>query len=163
MKRVWLLFAVAVLVIGYLFIKNENYRNELKRMENKIIQLESSEEVIHYKAGEVAEKFILAYFDYQEKPKQNDVEMYVSNEVLKALNFNSSADYNEDMSKVQSSVSNLDIYLGSAMQDKQKVLGNFTNEIIINNSVSSVDSFIELNLENEGEGWRIVDFNFFQY
>ena len=163
MKRYWLIFAVAVLLIVYLFIKNENYRNELKQTENKIAQLESSKEIIHFEAVEVAEKFILGYFDYQGKPLEKNVEMYVSKEVLKKLNFNSSGEYNEDMNEVNSSVTNLDVYLGKSVEGKQKLLGVFINQIEVNNTESLVDSFIELDLENTDNGWRIMNFHFFQY
>ncbi|MBP2079775.1 hypothetical protein [Oceanobacillus polygoni] len=163
MKRYWLLNAVAVLVIGYLFIKNENYRNELKQTENKISQLELSEEIIHIEAGEVAEKFILAYFNFQGKPLEKSVEMYVTKDVLKELNFESNEEYDEFISDINSNVSNLDVYLGEFVQEKQKVLGVFVNQIDLGNTESKVNSFIELDLENIGGEWRIVDFNFFQY
>ncbi|MDO6450538.1 hypothetical protein [Oceanobacillus profundus] len=163
MKKYWLLLAVAVLIIGYLFIKNENYRNELKQTENRIAQLESSEEFIHFEAGEVAEKFILSYFDYQGKPLEKNVEMYVSKDVIKELHFDSNEEYDEYISEINSNVSNLDVYLGESVRDKQKVLGVFINQIEVDNQKSLVNSFIELDLENIGGEWRIVDFNFFQY
>ncbi|MDO6448975.1 hypothetical protein [Oceanobacillus profundus] len=163
MKRYWLLLAVVVLLIGYLFIKNENYRNELKQTENKIAQIESSEEIIHFEAVEVAEKFILAYFDYQGKPIEKSVEMYVSKDILKELNFDSNEKYDEYISEINSNVSNLGVYLGKSVRGKQKVLGVFINQIEVDNKESLVNSFIELDLENMDGEWRIVDFDFFQY
>lgn len=163
MKKYWLLLAIAVLVIGYLFIKNDNYRNELKLTENKISQLESSEEILQIEAGEVAEKFILAYFNFQGKPLEKSVEMYVTKDVLKGLNFKSNEEYDESMGEINSYVSNLDVYLGKSVKEKQKVMGVFVNQIDLGNTESIVNSFIELDLENVGGEWRIVDFNFFQY
>ncbi|WP_339229806.1 hypothetical protein NSQ77_06825 [Oceanobacillus sp. FSL K6-2867] len=163
MKKYWLLLAVAVLFIGYLFIKNDNYRNELKETENKISQLESSEEDFHIEAGGVAEKFILAYFNFQGRPLEKNIERYVTKDVLKELNFAPNEEYDESISELNSYVSNLDIYLGKSVEEKQKVLGVFDNQIDLDNTESIVNSFIELDLENIGGEWLIVDFNFFQY
>lgn len=163
MKKYLPLIIVGVLVIVFLFVKNENYRNELKQAKNEISQLESSEEVIYLEAGEIAEKFILGYFNYQGKPVREDVDMYLSEKKIKELNFDADKEYNEKLVEVKSTVNNLDIYLGKSTNGKQKVLGVFKNEIEMGDGVSLVDSFIELDLKNTDNVWRIVDFNFFQY
>lgn len=121
------------------------------------------EEVIHLEAGEIAEKFIMGYFNYQGKPVREDVEMYVSEKKLKELNFDGNEEYDDKLAEVKSTVNNLDVYLGKSKEGRQKVLGVFINEIEMDGAVSSVDSFIELDMENKDDVWRIVDFNFFQY
>lgn len=163
MKKYLPLLIVGVLIIVFLFVKNENYRNELKQAKNEISQLESSEEIIYLEAGEIAEKFIMGHFNYQGKPVREDVEMYVSEKKIKELNFDGNEEYDEKLAEVKSSVNNLDIYLGKSKEGRQKVLGVFINEIEMDGTVSLVDSFIELDLENIDNVWRIVDFNFFQY
>ncbi len=163
MKKYLPLIIVGVLIIIFLFVKNENYRNELKQAKNEISQLESSEEVIYLEAGETAEKFIMSYFNYQGKPVREDVEMYVSEKKIKELNFDGNEEYDEKLAEVKSTVNNLDVYLGKSKEGRQKVLGVFINEIEMDDVVSSVDSFIELDMENKDDVWRIVDFNFFQY
>lgn len=163
MKKYLPLIIVGVLIIFFLFVKNENYRNELKQAKNEISQLESLQEVVHLEAGEIAEKFIKGYFNYQGKPVKEDVEKYVSEKKLKELNFDGNEEYDEKLTKVKSTVNNLDVYLGKSKEGRQKVLGVFINEIEMDGAVSSVDSFIELDMENKDDVWRIVDFNFFQY
>ncbi|MCG5105365.1 hypothetical protein [Oceanobacillus alkalisoli] len=163
MKRYLPLLVVGVLVILFLFVKNENYRNELKHVKNEISELESAEEVIYLEAGEIGEQFILGYFNYRGKPVKGNVEMYVSEEKIKELNFDTNEEYDEKLVKVKSTVNNLDIYLGKSTDGRQKVLGIFINEIEMGDVVTLVDSFIELDLEKTDDLWRIVDFNFFQY
>ena len=163
MKKYLPLFIVAVLVIVFLFVKNENYRNELKQVKTEISKLEASEVVIYLEAGDVAEKFIKDYFNYQGKPVREDVESYISKEMLNELNFDTNEEQDKNVSKVKSSVNNLEVYLGKSADGKQKVLGVFVNEIEMNEQINSVDSFIELDLEDVGNSWQIVNFNFFQY
>lgn len=163
MKKYIPLFALGVLLIGFLFIKNENYRNELKHVKNQISEMDNSDELINLDAGEIGEKFITSYFNYQGKPAKEDVEIYLSDEILKTLNFDTSNEYDENLSEINSSVKNLDIYLGKATDGKQKVLGVFSNEIGIGDEINEVDSFVELDLEKVGDSWLIVDFRFFQY
>ena len=163
MKKYLPLFIVAVLVIVFLFVKNENYRNELKQVKTEISKLETSEEVIYLEAGDVAEKFIKDYFNYLGKPVREDVENYISKEMLNELNFDTNEEQDKNLSEVKSSVNNLEVYLGKSADGKQKVLGVFVNEIEVNEQINSVDSFIELDLENVGNSWQIVNFNFFQY
>lgn len=163
MKKYLPIIIVGVLVIVFLFVKNENYRNELKQAKNEISQLENSEEVIYLEAGEIAEKFIMGYFNYQGKPVKKDVEMYVSEKKLKELNFDTNEEYEEKLAEVKSTVKNLDVFLGKSKEGRQKVLGVFINEIEMDGTVSFVDSFIELDMEKVDNNWRIIDFNFFQY
>ncbi len=163
MKKYLPLIIVGVLVIVFLFVKNDNYRNELKQARNEISQFESSEEVIYLEAGDIAEKFIKGYFNFQGKPVREDVEMYVSEKKLKELNFETNEEYDEKLVEVKSTVNDLDVYLGKSTDGRQKVLGVFINEIEMDGAVSLVDSFIEMDLENIDNVWRIVDFNFFQY
>lgn len=163
MKRYLPLVIVGVLVILFLFVKSENYRNELQHAKNEISELESSEEVIYLEAGEIGEQFILGYFNYQGKPVKEDVEIYVSEEKIKELNFDTNEEYDEKLVEMKSTVNNLDVYLGKSTDSRQKVLGVFINEIEMDDVVTLVDSFIELDLEKTDNLWRIVDFNFFQY
>lgn len=163
MKKYLPLLTVGVLVIVFLFVKNENYRNELKQAKKEISQLKSSEEVIYLEAGEIAEKFIMGYFNYQGKPVREDIEMYVSNKKLKELNFDTNNEYDEKLMEVNSTVNNLDVYLGKSIDGKQKALGVFINEIEMGGEVSLANSFIELDLKKIDNDWRIIDFNFFQY
>lgn len=163
MKKYLPLIIVGILIIIFLFVKNENYRNELKQVKKEMNQLESSEEIIHLEASDIAEKFIKGYFDYSGKPVKEDVESYISKEVLNELNFDTSEEYDDNLSEVKSNVNNLDVYLGKSADGRQKVLGVFINDIEMNDGLSSVDSFIELDLEKVESSWKIVDFDFFQY
>lgn len=163
MKKYLPLLIVGVLVIVFLLVKNENYRNELKQARKDITHLENTEEVIYIEAGEIAEKFIMGYFNYQGKPLRKDVERYISDEKMKELNFDTNEEYDEGLIEVTSTVNNLDVYLGKSVDGRQKVLGVFINEIGMDDTVSLVDSFIELDLENIDNIWRIIDFKFFQY
>lgn len=46
-------------------------------------------------------------------------------------------------------------------EDKNESLGKkFISTIY---STNTVNSFVKMDLENEGKGWHIVEFNFFQY
>lgn len=65
------------------------------------------------------------------------------------------------MSDINSSVNDLNIYLGDAVDGRQKVLGVFDNVLEIYDGESKVQSIIEMNLENNDDGWQIVDFSFF--
>lgn len=163
MKKYLPLVIVGILIIVFLFIKNENNRNELKLAKNEIKELEKIENIIYVDAEQVAKDFILSYFNYEGKPEREEVENYISKEKIKELNFNSSEDYDENLNDVISSVEDLEIYYGKSTDNRQKVLSVFENDIEVDGVVTSINSFIELDLEENGGDWKIVELSFFQY
>ncbi|MEK4300920.1 hypothetical protein MKY30_16280 [Oceanobacillus sp. FSL W8-0428] len=166
MKRYILIALLFIVLIGFnvfQYIEKSNLQNALNYYEQKFEDMIAENETIYFEATETAEKFILGYFNYEQHPKQDDVEEYLSPAIINDLNFSSPEEYEEEMSDITSSVSNLNIYLGDAVDGKQKVLGVFDNVLNVYGGDSTVQSLIEMDLENTENGWQIVDFNFFQY
>lgn len=166
MKRYVLVAVLFVVLIGFnifQYIEKSNLENKLVSKENKLIEMTTANETVYFDASETAEKFIFNYFNYEQHPKQEDVESYLSPAVINNLNFSSPEEYEEEMSDITSSVSNLNIYLGDAVDGRQKVLGVFDNILNVYGGDSTVQSLIEMDLESTEDGWQIVDFDFFQY
>ncbi len=158
-----LLFIVLIAFSIFQYIEKSNLQNALDNNERKFEEMIEENETLYFEASETAEKFILAYFNYEQHPKQDDVEKYLSPAIINDLNFSSPEEYEEEMSDITSSVSNLNIYLGDAVDGRQKVLGVFDNILNVYGGESTVKSLIEMDLENTENGWRIVDFSFYQY
>lgn len=166
MKRYVLIALLFIVLIGFnifQYIEKSNLQNALDNNEQKFEEMIEENETIYFDAAETAEKFILAYFNYEQHPKQDDVEEYLSPSIINDLNFSSPEEYEEEMSDITSSVSNLNIYLGDAVDGRQKILGVFDNILNVYGGDSTVQSLIEMDLENTENGWQIVDFDFFQY
>lgn len=166
MKRYILIALLFIVLIGFnifQYIEKSNLQNALDNNEQKFEEMIEENETIYFEASETAEKFILAYFNYEQHPKQDDVEEYLSPAIINDLNFSSPEEYEEEMSDITSSVSNLNIYLGDAVDGRQKVLGVFDNILNVYGGESTVQSLIEMDLENTESGWQIVDFSFYQY
>ncbi|MEK4303715.1 hypothetical protein [Oceanobacillus sp. FSL K6-0251] len=166
MKKYGLILAITIVLIGFntfQFIERSNLKNELIQKESELNEMAANNDTVYFEAGEVAEKFILSYFNYNHFPKKEDVKDYLSPAIINELNFSSSEEYEEEMSDINSSVNDLNIYLGDAVDGRQKVLGVFDNVLEIYDGESKVQSIIEMNLENNDDGWQIVDFSFFQY
>ncbi|MFD1389137.1 hypothetical protein ACFQ4Z_20425 [Oceanobacillus oncorhynchi subsp. oncorhynchi] len=166
MKRYVLIALLFIVLMGFnifQYIEKSNLQNALDNNEGKLNNMVEESESIYFEAGETAEKFILGYFNYEQYPKKEDVEEYLSPTVMNELNFSSPEEYEEEMSDITSSVSNLNIYLGDAVDGKQKVLGVFDNILNVYGGDSTVQSLIEVDLENTENGWQIVDFSFYQY
>ncbi|GAA0337636.1 hypothetical protein GCM10008931_31520 [Oceanobacillus oncorhynchi subsp. oncorhynchi] len=166
MKRYVLIALLFILLIGFSifqYIEKSNLENALDKNEQKLDDMIAESDTVYFEARETAEKFILNYFSYEQHPKQDDVEEYLSPVIINELNFSSPEEYEEEMSDITSSVSDLNIYFGDAVDGRQKVLGVFDNVINVYGGDSTVQSLIEMDLENTENGWQIVDFNFFQY
>ena len=166
MKRYVLIVLLFIVLVGfniYQYLEKSNLQNALDKNEDKLNDMIEESDTVYFEAGETAEKFILSYFNYEQHPKQEDVEDYLSPAVKNDLNFSSPEEYEEEMADITSSVSNLNIYLGDAVDGRQRVLGVFDNILNVYGGDSTVQSLIEMDLENTENGWRIVDFNFFQY
>ncbi|QDI91941.1 hypothetical protein EPH95_12765 [Salicibibacter halophilus] len=65
-------------------MKNET---QALQQELKQVQDEENEHEYHGQAGDVAERFVEAYFDYEGQPVRDDVEPYADVQVLDDLQF----------------------------------------------------------------------------
>lgn len=162
MKRYLPLILLGILIIAFLFIKNENYRKEVEELNIKVEKLTMDEEIIYSAAGSLAEEFINGYFNFDGKPNKNKIEKIVSKEKLQQLSFSSIDEYDENLETVISNVRNLEIYYGNAVKNKQKILGIFLNEIEVDGVETTVRTFIDLDIKKVNESWKIVDFQFYQ-
>ncbi|MEN0642302.1 hypothetical protein MKY91_03885 [Alkalicoccobacillus gibsonii] len=153
-------------LVVYLLIQNSHLKNE-----NQILIEEShaeNQEIVllsyHEEAKTSAQEFIDGYFDYEDQPVKENVESYVTKEVLSQLQFNSheGLEGNEDL-HVSSSVEDLSIYFGQSLDDRQELLVLFTNQISFNDVDSRAQTIMKLNMiEQEGD-WKVHEFSFTQY
>ncbi|MGN7312674.1 hypothetical protein ACTHQ4_16410 [Alkalicoccobacillus gibsonii] len=153
-------------LVIYLMIQNSHLKNE----NQVVIEERHSEDheivvpLYHEEAKYSAHAFIEGFFDYDDQPVKENVETYVTNEVLNQLQFNNheGLEANDDL-HVSSSVEDLSIYFGQSLDDRQELLVLFTNQISFNDVDSRVQTIMKLNMiEQEGD-WKVHEFTFNQY
>ncbi|GAJ99581.1 hypothetical protein [Geomicrobium sp. JCM 19055] len=167
MKKMFVVLGVAVAMIIFLLIQNSHLKNESQSFEEKLTDVVDSNETLHIESGENAKQFINHYFTYQKKPNREEVEPYATSQTLDQLQFEESEgieeEYDDDLESVQSDVSNLHIYYGQSIDDRQEVVAMFENEIEVNGISSSAISIMQLDMvQNEGV-WKVDNFTFHQY
>ncbi|MBM7634419.1 hypothetical protein [Geomicrobium sediminis] len=167
MKKMFVVLGVAVAVIIFLFIQNSHLKNESQSFEEQLTDLMDSNENLHIESGDYAKQFINHYFTYQQKPNREEVEPYATSHALDQLQFEEAEgiqeEYDDDIESVESDVTNLRIYYGQSIDDRQEVVAMFENEIEVNGISSSAMTIMQMDMvRNEGV-WKVDDFTFHQY
>ncbi|MEN0642276.1 hypothetical protein MKY91_03755 [Alkalicoccobacillus gibsonii] len=156
---------VGALVV-YLLIQNSHLKNE-----NQVLiegsHTEDQEIVVpsyHEGAKTSAQSFIKGFFDYEDQPVKENVESYVTQEVLSQLQFNNheGIEGNKDLN-VSSNVEDLSIYFGQSLDDRQELLVLFTNRISFNDVDSRAQTIMKLNMIEQEGNWKVHEFSFTQY
>lgn len=159
---------IAVLVLGlvssYLWFENSHVKNESQALQQELEQVQDEEREYEYheEAGEVAERFLESYFNYEGQPVREDVEPYAVTNVLDDLQFQEPEMEYEDMEPVRSTVDNINVYFGESTDDMQEVVILFDNVIEVEGTESTTFSILEMDVSLEDGAWQVQEFVFQQ-
>ncbi len=175
---------LAIVTIGilaiFLFVvvqNNQDLKDERTQAEEKVKVLQEdiqalesnrptqtpSITTIHKEAGAAAEQFVEAYFEYNRHPVQEEVETYVTANLMKDLSFQDSSGQGEYSSNsVESSVNDLTVYYGEFSNTSQTLLITFTNTLTYDGVPSDVESFLRVEMVKENAQWKADAMSFQQ-
>lgn len=157
---------VGVVILVYLVVNNNQLKKDVNRANAEADELneylsETDKQTINFEANKPAEQFILGYFDFEEHPKEEDVEGLVTDNAAEQLSFGEmSQSAGED--EVISEVEELDVYYGDATDNRQELFARFNNVITYNDVTSEKMSYIHLDMVKENDEWKVDDFEFEQ-
>lgn len=127
--------------------------------EDEWIEEETDGYSIHTNSRDTVESFIEGYFDYDQAPDQRDVAPFATEQALRSLSFEEDS---EDYDDITSEVNGLAIYYGSHTETSQEVFVTFDNVITYEEIPSTVRSYVELTLIDEGNEWKVDEIAFNQ-
>ncbi|SPU21164.1 Uncharacterised protein [Niallia circulans] len=166
MKKLGIALGMSICVLVYFFVENSHLKNEITHLKEENQKHLDEKEDFNVNAAENAEAFIKAYFTYDGKPQQEEVEPYATSHALNKLQFNDSEgleeEYGEEIGNIVSNVKNLNVYLGKSLDEKQEVVVIFDNEITINDIKSTAFTIMTLDMVKNEEVWKVDDFTFYQ-
>ncbi|MFB4260946.1 hypothetical protein ACE106_17515 [Shouchella clausii] len=167
MKKLGIALGVAICMLVYFFIENSDLKNEIAHLKEESQKHLDTKENFNVDAGENAEAFIKAYFTYDGKPKQEEVNPYATSNALDKLQFEDTVEgleeeYGEEIGSIVSNVKNLNVYLGSSLDEKQEIVIIFDNEISVNEIKSTAFTIMTLDMVIIEEVWKVDDFTFYQ-
>lgn len=166
MKKLGIALSVSICVLVYLFIENSHLKNEIVHLKEENQEQLDVKENFNADAGESAEAFIKAYFTYNGKPNQEEVEPYATNNALSKLQFGDPEgleENDEEVESVESGTKNINVYLGKSSDDRQKVAVIFDNEITFNKIKSTASTIMELDMIVDKDIWKVDNFTFNQF
>lgn len=140
----------------------DNYQELADEMEAQE-EAEEEEEIdgysIHTDSRDTVASFIEGYFDYDQAPNQRDVAPFATEQALRSLSFEEDS---EDYDHITSEVNGLAVYYGSHTETSQEVFVTFDNVITYEEIPSTVRSYVELTLIDEGNEWKVDEIAFNQ-
>ncbi|MCC2251785.1 hypothetical protein JUJ52_17700 [Virgibacillus sp. AGTR] len=166
MKKLYIILGVAIVVIIFLLIENSHLKNESIAFEKKLEAVKKSHETLHIDSGRIAKNFINNYFNYKKKPNRKEVEPFATNQALSKLQFKESEGIEEgngEPDSVKSEVSNLNIFYGKSVDDRQEIIATFENKIKLNGAESTANTVVQLDMKQTDKVWKVTDVNFIQY
>jgi|SRR5699024_8030749 len=153
---------IAAVLVIYFVVQNNQLKNDVKQSKAKQEELndyisKTDRQTMHFEASDPAEKFIRAYYDFTDHPKEDDIEGIVTDQAKELLDFGDiSQSAGED--EVESKVKELDIYYGEATDKRQELFASFTNVLTYNEETSEKASYIKLDMLKENDEWKVDDF-----
>lgn len=165
-KASFIIGVLAVVLVVYLVVQNNQLKKDVNQSHAQAEELNdyisaSDKQSMHFEATDSAEKFIRSYFDFQDHPKEDDVENLVTDQAKEKLDFGDISQSDED-DQVESEVKELNIYYGDATDNRQELFATFTNVLTYNDVTSEKASYIKLDMLKEGDQWKVDDFEFRQ-
>ena len=167
MKNSYWIFFVVVLA-GFLLLtirqngELKEQRDELQQTNASMEeQVEANGDHIHTDAGDVAESFLFAYFQYEENPTKEDVQSYVTEDMMNKLSFTST---DGEYETTASDVADMDMYFGDYTKTRQRIFITFTNELTFNEVTSEAPSYLQLDMKQTSDDkWVISNMDYQQY
>ncbi|MFD2922337.1 hypothetical protein [Halobacillus naozhouensis] len=164
--RILQLVTIGVLVV-FLFVvvhNNLGLRDERKQAEEKVNalqqELKSKEDnqipvmtTPQQKAVSIAERFVHSYFGYTRHPVKEEVETYVTDNLMKDLTFQESK--RKYAGGVKSTISDLTVYYGMHTSTTQSLFFTFNNRFTVSDVTSTIDSYLRVEIIKENDKWKV--------
>lgn len=160
------------LILLTLIVQNQQLKSEKEKLkeDKNDLQIELKEQdqktntkSIFSEAGNAAEHFIETYFQFTNQPIKEDVQPLVTKEVLDKLSFQDEIETDENLSNVNTKVSDLEIYYGRNTDDRQEVFARFNSRMEIDGKETYSPSFIKLDMIKDNSSWKVDKMDFTQY
>lgn len=174
MKPKVILSVVAVVLIVYLAIVNQNLKTERTEAVKEAKELKSAADApvqIHRPAANAAEDFIRSYFEYEGQQDKDKVMQLVTSNMEDQLSFageegeiveGDNLDENNEEVSVNSKITSLEIFYGASTEDRQQLFATFNNTIEFNGEGSEAISYLKLDMMMEDGKWKVDDIEFNQ-
>ncbi|WP_173918963.1 hypothetical protein [Halobacillus sp. Marseille-Q1614] len=176
-KAPWIITVILVVFLLVVTQNNQELKKERTEAQQKVQALEKEQEnqenrpsdvpstdTIHEEAGDAAEQFVEAYFEYNGNPIEKDVRPYVTDQLMKDLSFEDTAKDGEyESESIESNVQELDVYYGEYSSSQQTVFMTFTNVLSFNGVPSDAKSILKVDMIEENGEWKADAMEFNQY
>lgn len=173
MKPKVILSIVAVVLIVYLAIVNQNLKSERSAAVEEAKELKSAADApvqIHRPAANAADEFIRSYFEYEGQQDKEKVLQLVTSNMEDQLSFageegevveGDNLDENSEETSVNSKVNSLEIFYGTSTEERQQLFATFNNKIDFGGEQSEAISYLKLDMLMEDGEWKVdnIEFN----
>ncbi|MFG6150619.1 hypothetical protein [Halobacillus sp. B23F22_1] len=176
-KTPWIITAILAVFLIVVTQNNQELKKERTQAQQEVQALEkdqenqehrpseaSSTDTIHEEAGDAAEQFVEAYFEYERNPIQEEVQPYVTDQLMKDLSFEDTAGAGEyEGESVESNVQELEVYYGDYSSSTQTLFITFTNDLSFDGVPSDAKSLLKVEMIEENGEWKADSMEFNQY